>query len=331
MPALSSGVITDAILKAFEDSGMPAALLSKSTKNPRQFVIATSTGPLEVWVYAWTLTHGGRSTLPFEYRVQKTGVASPLPLNANGPTVLVGFEPNREAFAGFDLVRHKLFTPGSPSAQIDIRAVDRALTDGLSFDKKANNEIAIGIRSDLFAGYVLSARELHRHGSGAAMYKALASIVTTPSGQPPSISSLSGPRKRIAITISKLVRDARFRVTVLAAYDHRCAVTRMQLKLVDAAHILPVGIPGSTDAVSNGMCLSPTYHRAYDNGLIYLDKTFRMILNTKKFSELSALGLAAGFTAFSGDLGKPIHLPANHQQRPDKSFIEKANQARGIH
>jgi putative restriction endonuclease len=330
MPALSSSVITDAILKACDDSGAPAALLSKSTKNPRKLVLATNAGPTEVWVYAWTLTHGGRPALPFEYRVQKTGVTSPLPLNANGPTVLIGFEPNRGAFAGFDLVQHKVFTPGSPSAQIDIRALDRALTDGLGFDKKAKNEIAIGIRTDLFVGYMLSARDLHRYGSGAAMYKAFESIVTTTPSQQQSIPLLSGARKRIAITITKLVRDARFRMTVLGAYDHRCAVTRTQLKLVDAAHILPVGVPGSTDSVTNGVCLSPTYHRAFDSGLIYLDRTFCMHLNRKKSSELSALGLGAGLTAFAADLGKPIHLPVDHQQRPNQALIDQANYARGI-
>ena len=32
----------------------------------------------------------------------------------------------------------------------------------------------------------------------------------------------------------------------MLAYDQRCAVTRIQLRLVDAAHILPVGAEGST-------------------------------------------------------------------------------------
>jgi putative restriction endonuclease len=66
------------------------------------------------------------------------------------------------------------------------------------------------------------------------------------------------------------------------AYGNRCAVTRVQLRLVDAAHILPVGTTGSADHVRNGIALSPTYHRAFDAGLIYLD-------NVKSLAKIETL------------------------------------------
>lgn len=46
----------------------------------------------------------------------------------------------------------------------------------------------------------------------------------------------------------------------------------MQLRLIDAAHILPVGAKDSNDEVNNGLCLALTYYRAYDRCLIYLDE-----------------------------------------------------------
>jgi len=53
----------------------------------------------------------------------------------------------------------------------------------------------------------------------------------------------------------------------------------MQLRLVDAAHILPVHTEETIDDVRNGIALSPTYHRAFDGGLIYLDENYAMRIN----------------------------------------------------
>ena len=103
----------------------------------------------------------------------------------------------------------------------------------------------------------------------------------------------------------------------------------MQLRLVEAAHILPVAAPGSADHVCNGLALSPTYHRAFDRGLIYLDNRFRMRVNGEREGELRQLNLAGGIHGFKSALGR-IHLPANRDQRPDRHFIKKANKFRRI-
>jgi putative restriction endonuclease len=116
---------------------------------------------------------------------------------------------------------------------------------------------------------------------------------------------------------------------VLQAYDNRCAVTRAQLKLVDAAHIVPVGSPGSVDRVQNGLSLSPTYHRAYDNGLIYLDADLTMKVNAAKEAELASLTLDGGLAGFKTTLGR-IHLPPDRQQWPSPEYIRRANAVRRI-
>jgi putative restriction endonuclease len=43
---------------------------------------------------------------------------------------------------------------------------------------------------------------------------------------------------------------------------------RLPLKLPDAAHIVPVTFPDSTDEVTNGLGLCRLHHGAYDNGLL---------------------------------------------------------------
>jgi putative restriction endonuclease len=69
-------------------------------------------------------------------------------MGTDGPTVLIGYEPELNLFAGFDLQRHRTFTIGSPSAQIDREELRRAETEGLRFHRKSHDEIAVGIRPD---------------------------------------------------------------------------------------------------------------------------------------------------------------------------------------
>src|SRR6266852_3438656 len=208
-----------------------------------------------------------------------TTVRSPLPMGTGGPTILIGYDATRNLFAGFDLERHRTFTTGSPSVQIDINELRRAETEGLSFHRKSNDEIATGIRPDMFMAYAMNATLLHRYGREANIRRLLTQAVIEQPIRQQEIQPLSAERQRIIAEVSRLSRDARFKQRVIFAYGNRCAVTRVQLRLVDAAHILPVGAPGSTDVVRNGLALSPTYHRAFDAGLIYLDEDCAMRLN----------------------------------------------------
>lgn len=124
-------------------------------------------------------------------------------------------------------------------------------------------------------------------------------------------------------------KAAAFNRRALFAHGNRCAVTRVQLRLVDAAHFLPVGAAGSIDQVRNGVALSPTYHRAFDAGLIYLDEHRRMRINEGQLHILDGLGLAGGLEAFREPLGA-IFLPPDPNQRPSIDFIRRANSLRQI-
>jgi putative restriction endonuclease len=330
MPPVQPVELVQAILDAVEESGYSSLLMSSQRTHPRKFAIsAPDSTALSLWVYAWTLTHGGRESLPNEYRIQMTSVASPLQLNPTGLTVLIGYEPNRKMLAGFDLSRHSVFTQGSPSVQIDIRTLDQALQNGLAFDRKSNNEIAIGVRPDQFVTYAVNADALHKYGSNAAILNMLdraAALQTIPDSD---LAAMNAPRKRVIQNVSRMSRAANFRKQVLQAYDYRCAVSKIQLRLVDAAHVLPVGAPGSTDDVRNGIALAPTFHRALDAGLIYLDASYNMRINARKKVSLATLHLDGGIQNFEAVLGR-ILLPPDRRQWPDVSLINKANQYRLI-
>jgi putative restriction endonuclease len=331
MPQLSTPLLLKSINDALAESDASAVLISSSRKNPRRFVVQAGQNMFELWVYAWTLTHGGGAARPKdEYRIQITGIKPPFELNPSGPTILIGYEPNLQCFAGFDLEKHRSFSTRSPSIQIPITTLHSALQDGFSFVTKGNEEIAIGFRPDQFLAYALNSQLLHAQGADAAAVDLLAKAAALEEITPDDMEQIPTDRQRVVQTVSRLSRDSSFRRKVIAAYDQRCAVTRMQLRLIDAAHILPVGVEGSNDEVANGLCLTPTYHRAYDRGLIYLDEDLVMRINPQKEQELILVGLAGGLDDFKAYLNKIIHLPYDKNQRPSVDLIRAANRFREI-
>lgn len=70
--------------------------------------------------------------------------------------------------------------------------------------------------------------------------------------------------KRLRRTVNTLVRDTRFRGSVLDAYSWRCAMCSLGLSLVEGAHIYPASAPASSDHESNGVCLCANHHLAFD-------------------------------------------------------------------
>lgn len=330
MPPNSREVINRAILDAIHESGAVGMFLQSSAAHPRVYLVARNGQQTSLWVYSWTLTHGGRKSLPNEYRIQMTSVQSPLPVNPDGDTILLGYEPDRGVFAGFDLARHQAFTGSSPSVQVSISTLNDCLQDGLAFQTKSNNEIAIGIRSDLLMFYCENAQELHRLGDDSKFIETAERVVKTPDIVDGVIQGLPQQRQLVIRETARWSRSSSFAKQVLNAYDNRCAVTRRKLKLVDAAHILPVTASDqSIDNVRNGIALSPTYHRAFDRGLIFLDESMVMRLNNSAVDNLVRRGLDSGIDSFIAHLGK-IHLPYNPAQRPDPYFIRLANQYRGV-
>jgi putative restriction endonuclease len=104
----------------------------------------------------------------------------------------------------------------------------------------------------------------------------------------------------------------------------------MQLRLVEAAHIFPVEAEDAPDNVRNGIALSPTYHRAFDGGLIYLDEEFVMRVNLERELQLVTLKLDGGMEQFKSHLNRRIQLPPDKRQWPEIGLIRKANKHRHV-
>lgn len=75
-------------------------------------------------------------------------------------------------------------------------------------------------------------------------------------------------------------RDASFRMAVTATYSSVCCMCGARYSFRDstameAAHIIPRSKRGA-DHVSNGLCLCPAHHWAFDRGLIALTSDLRI-------------------------------------------------------
>ena len=121
-----------------------------------------------------------------------------------------------------------------------------------------------------------------------------------------------------------------FRKKVYDAYEHRCAVCKIQLQLIEAAHIIPHSHEKGTDEINNGISLCALHHTAYDSSLIYFTKDYDVKINEKKMDYLTKLGLDSGLHTFKKIQNDKLFLPKNHILQPSRENIEIANRVRGI-
>lgn len=115
-----------------------------------------------------------------------------------------------------------------------------------------------------------------------------------------------------------------FRIAVLNSYGNRCCVTGLtHSDLLIASHIKPWRVSDErTERTnpSNGLCLNPLHDKAFDKGLITIDKDYRIILSGKfKYVKMDD----ETKQWFLGYKGKQITLPDKFL--PGKDFIEYHN------
>lgn len=124
--------------------------------------------------------------------------------------------------------------------------------------------------------------------------------------------------------IKRRVGQYFFRMTVLTAYANRCCVTGLKCQeLLIASHIKPWKVADEkTERTnpSNGLCLNALHDRAFDQGLITIDKDYRIINSTKLNQADMDQETKLWFDLYNH---KEILLPDKFY--PDKNFIEYHN------
>ena len=321
--------LLEIIIQGIRDDGWNIIYLSNSKYHPFRLKIYKGEESHNIRIYIWSLTHGGGSKRPAdEYRIQITGV-NQFEKEPNGITLILGWWREGEVFAGFDFNKHKGTLGYSPSIQIREKALRKAHIKGIASWIKDNEEIAISFRPDFIVEYIRNLESLHSFGESAKDIEIFEEVTENPDEVNDSvISNVTEVRQTTVISVKKKIRDNSFKSRVLISYSNRCSFCGVQLKLIDAAHIVPVQHDG-TDETSNGISLCALHHRAYDRNLVSFNSDYQIIYNSKQFDKLKEIGLDSGADKFINDLRAVIHLPPAITDRPHVDYINLANEIRG--
>lgn len=322
--------LLDNIVQAVNESGFNVLYVGDTDNHPFLLKIYTKNESHLLRIYIWNLTHGGGKARPVdEYRIQITGVTL-FERRKGEKTLILGWWEQVGVFAGFDFGHHNKPLGASPSIQIREENLRNALINGFSACERGNGEIAIAFRPDFFGDYVRDLEELHRLGNSQLEVKVIEQVAAGHLEiNSTAVQELPEDRQVIITTVSRKLREKSFTKRVLAAYGNKCAFSGMQLKLVDAAHILPVSEPTSTDETSNGIALSALYHRAFDRGLVTINEQYQILVHNQKLEELRENGFDGGLDRFQELLRPVIIVPSSISDRPNANFIREANRLRG--
>jgi len=91
-----------------------------------------------------------------------------------------------------------------------------------------------------------------------------------------------GPSERIA-TVKQRLHQSFFRDAVLSSYNTRCCVTGLPIvECLVAGHIIPWSVDERRRAdPTNGLCLSATFDRLFDTGLITIDADLSLCVSKR--------------------------------------------------
>ncbi len=321
--------LLEIILQAIRDDEWNILYLSDPKFHPFRLKIYKDDESYNIRVYIWNLTHGGGKARPTdEYRIQITGVDQ-FEKEIDGKTVILGWWKEGEVFAGFDFNKHTGTLGFSPSIQIREEALRKAFIKGIAPWTKENQEIAIAFRPDFFVEYIKNLESLHSFGESENDLEILSKVTENPDAvNATQIATITEERQITVSNVKKKIRDNSFKSRILTSYSNKCAFCNMQLKLIDAAHIVPVHYDG-TDETSNGIALCALHHRAYDRNLVTFNEEYQIRYNENEFNKLKEIGLDGGADKFINQLRSIINLPPAINDRPHIEYIKIANEIRG--
>ena len=314
------------ILAAVEDSGWSALLLRAEHPFKLRLFRADDPAHIDVTVFIWNITHGGGAARPAnELRIQLTGTVPTV--QTEGKTLLVGWNEGYRVFVAFDIRRHDAQASSSPSIQVARSALLQAHTHSFAIHTRGNRETVVAFRPEYLIEYVRSQAALHSPAFAKGDLPDLVNSLDTVTDA--QIDALAAsPRRMIVQMLKRKYRERDFAARVLSAYRQRCAVCGVQLKLVEAAHILPVAADGSTDDTTNGLALCALHHRAFDTNLFSFNESYEVQVSNRRIEELRAADLLLGMSNFQKALLPALALPADRRDYPSPTYIASARRLR---
>lgn len=324
MPGFRFSQLVDSFVATLERSSA-TVIRQKATDpvRPARLRVLTGSRTTDCIVFLWTITPGGGGpdVRPAnERRIQLTKVGG-IPLEPGCRTLLGGWSEEFGVYAFWDARRHVRFSTRSPSLQVTSETLETANRVGISTYLRpaaTGQEVVVSATPDSLLWYVENGLPLHNSEDDAPA--AVDLVEASPEEErdflDESQTDIQAARRYDLVQTMRAYRDSQFRPAVLRAYAYRCAVCGCALKLVDAAHIVPVSYPDSTDEVTNGLALCRLHHGAYDNGLLGVQSDYRVIVNPESERRLAELRLAMGSEEFKARLPERITLPAVIETHP---------------
>lgn len=125
-----------------------------------------------------------------------------------------------------------------------------------------------------------------------------------------------------------VLRSSVFRKAILEIYNNQCSVSGFKVaddknrSLVEACHITPFA-ESYNDSVRNGLALSPTFHRAFDRGLIAISDKYKVLVHPK----LKDFNPEAGIRQYDN---KDIYLPQEVRFHPSLNSLQQHRKSFGF-
>jgi putative restriction endonuclease len=115
------------------------------------------------------------------------------------------------------------------------------------------------------------------------------------------------------------IRGGLFKKAIPQIYNYQCCISGMKIEtttnaqMVDACHIVPFSL-SHDDTITNGISLSPNLHRAFDRGLITINKDYLVRISPTIKDNASVYSISQ----FNG---KQIILPDNSKYYPSPEAL----------
>jgi putative restriction endonuclease len=347
------------LIESFEKGGSFATLRKSMAEdpkaNPRLVLTCEPDEPVQefrisVWQFGFRLGSFQQSTRcfrigpPYDRRI----------LEWTPETFLLGYEPEMNLFAGFNpqqhlsvCLDHFLYAldhcskaPSAEYVEVEDNILEKAAETGFWVDKSKNGKIVVAFWPEMLPFYTKFAGDIYDYACDEKILEVLQHSLRT-RGLPKLKEGMLDPAQtNFVLRITKEHADANFKTRVKRAYNYTCALSGMQLRLIDAAHILRASHEESNDEISNGIVLQPTLHRAMDTRIIYPVYLgygrYAFRLNRDKACALANKKYGAGIEGLKTIikyLDKNIpsqRLPEEQNNHPSKIMINKANIDRKI-
>lgn len=321
MPSLSNATLFRRLRAA-----LPATTVFHTPENVIHPALFSIVGIGRIRAYLFTVTPdrsapGARPAGEFKIQLivegQARGARAALEM-VDAYTVLLGYSPDFGVFVAWEA---KLHTSFAFSANVQVREplLIEARDSGWAIAEPRPMKGALEVRAAFTPGnlviFLRASREADNKSitgkwreafllSKAPHYKTAA----LPQRGRDVEAYVERERQRLSTT--RLIRNAKFGPRVKEQYDYSCAVCAVQLEIVEAAHIIPVNDPKSSDDVWNGLALCPNHHTLFDARRFIVRPNLAVQLDSEALNFLEESGRASGIELLSRYAGKTVAEPS---------------------